>query len=1536
MVNGFGLMLTVLLKQENGFFVKQIHMKIKTNPAEGKGLYRGEFEHDSCGIGFVAHLKGRKSHNIITRGLDILRNMTHRGAEGADSKTGDGAGVLIQIPRDFYLIQGYELPPQGQFGTGLLFLPRNKEDAAGCEKILLGIIKEEGVNVIGFRDVPVNNSVLGEISLAAEPFIRQILLGADISQDDLERRLYIIRKRAEKAIRESDIGQKKSFYIPSLSTKVLVYKGMLTSIQLGEYFGDLTDKRLQSAIALVHSRFSTNTFPSWDLAQPFRMLGHNGEINTIKGNRLWMEARESILRSDKLGDLSRIYPIIEPDMSDSASLDNVLEFLVMSGKTLPYAMSVLIPESINAKNPISPELRDFFHYHSTFMEPWDGPASLIFSDGRYIGGMLDRNGLRPSRYLITKNDLIVMGSESGVLTFPPEEIQEKGRLKAGKMLLVDTEEGRIYYDNELKNKLAAEFPYGKWIQENMVTLDEIETGHNVTPDMGADYEKYSTVFNYSVEDTEKIIKEMAATGKEPIGSMGNDIPLVVLSEKPCRLFNYFKQLFAQVTNPPIDPIREELVMTLSGYLGSLQQNLLDESPDKVKMVRFRNPVISNTYFQVVKNLRYKGFSSADLYMHFDPSQGADGLRKAVERLCQDAEKAVDEGKNYIILSDRGINKETAPIPSLMAVSAVHHYLIEKRKRMQIDLVVESAEPREVMHFALLFGYGASIINPYMSFAIIDRLVKNKAIQLDYQKAESNYIDSINKGLLKIMSKMGISTLRSYRSSQIFEAVGIHQDVIDRYFSGTTSRIGGIGLDEIAEEALIPHRKAFGNEAIPQLLVEGVYAWRKNGEHHGWNPDTVSLLQWSTRTGDRSIFRKYAALADADTTKPGFIRGLLKWKKNPIPVEEVEPAENIMKRFVTGAMSYGAISLEAHETLALAMNKIGGRSNTGEGGEDPIRFKPREDGTSTRSAIKQVASGRFGVTTEYLVNADEIQIKIAQGAKPGEGGQLPGHKIDKIIAKTRYSIPGITLISPPPHHDIYSIEDLAQLIFDLKNVNPAAKISVKLVSEAGVGTIAAGVTKAGADLITISGFEGGTGASPTSSIQHAGLPLELGLVETQQTLVMNNLRRKVMLQTDGQLKTARDIILAALMGAEEFGFSTSALVVLGCVMMRKCHLNTCPAGVATQNPELRKRFQGKADYLVNFFSFLAEDVREYLAELGFRKFEDIIGRLDLLERNSGNDNWKTKKLNLDSLLSVPAGAGSNPSRCIEKQSSKLDDVLDHELIREADKAIHEKQPVVIEMTIRNTDRTTGAMLSGIITKLHGPAGLPDGTISCRFRGSAGQSFGAFLAPGIELRLEGDSNDYLGKGLSGGRIIVIPPPGSSFEPDRNIITGNTVLYGATRGEIYISGVAGERFGVRNSGATAVVEGVGNHCCEYMTGGRIVVLGTTGSNFAAGMSGGIAYVLNESGNFDYFCNMGMVELTLVEESGDLKELQELIRRHFEFTGSKKAEMILNDPGKYLPMFIKVIPYDYKRVLGEQKLEELKKKIAGVEMDVEFGPRV
>jgi glutamate synthase (NADPH) large chain len=1506
---------------------------LKDRPVNS-GLYSSESEHDSCGIGFVAHIKGRKSHSIISKGLETLSNMSHRGAEGADSKTGDGAGILIQVPRDFFLMQGFSLPPAGQFGTGLLFLPQDKNEAQVCEDILLGMIKEEGVSFIGFREVPRNNSVIGEIALSAEPIIRQILVEADMDQDDLERRLYIIRKRTEKAVRESDLHQKSFFYMPSFSTKVLVYKGMLMSNQLREYFLDLQDEHLQSAIALVHSRFSTNTFPSWDLAQPFRYLGHNGEINTIKGNRFWMEARESILRSDKLGDLSRLYPVIEPGKSDSASLDNVLEFLIMSGKSLPYAMSILIPESINQKNPIPPELRAFYQYHSTFMEPWDGPASLIFSDGRYIGGMLDRNGLRPSRYVITENDLIIMSSETGVQSFEPCEIKSKGRLRPGKMLLVDTEEGKIYYDEELKKQLASEYPYEKWIEQNMVRLERIEIGHILSPDMGIQYQKYITSFNYSFEDIDKIIKEMAATGKEPTGSMGNDVPLAVLSKKPYRLFNYFKQLFAQVTNPPIDPIREELVMTLSGYLGSLQQNLLETSPDHVKMVRFSNPVISNTYFEVVKNLGYKGFSAANLKMHFEADKGAEGLRNAVDTLCLDAEKAVDEGKNYIIISDRGIGENMAPIPSLMAVSAVHHYLIRKRKRMQIDIVVESAEPREVMHFALLFGYGASVINPYMSFAIIEKLVKEKAIQLDYQKAEENYVNSINKGILKIMSKMGISTLRSYRSSQIFEAIGIHKDVIEMYFAGTVSRIGGIGFEEIAEEVLIPHRKAFIDEPQPEILTEGVYNYRNNGEHHAWNPETISLLQWSTRTNDYGKFKEFSARANADTSKPSFIRGLFNIRKNPIALDEVEPVGNIMKRFVTGAMSYGSIGKEAHETLAIAMNRIGGRSNTGEGGEDPERFKPLENGDSARSAIKQVASGRFGVTTHYLVNADEIQIKIAQGAKPGEGGQLPGHKVDKIIARTRYSIPGITLISPPPHHDIYSIEDLSQLIFDLKNVNPSAKISVKLVSESGVGTIAAGVAKAHADLITISGFEGGTGASPSSSIKHAGLPIELGLAETQQTLVMNNLRKRVKLQTDGQLKTGRDVVMMALMGAEEFGFATGALITMGCVMMRKCHLNTCPVGVATQNAELRKKFTGKADYLVNFFTFIATEVREILAEMGYRKMDDIIGRFDLLERNPEAYHWKTGNLDLSGFLTIPEGAEKNPMYCVETQEHKISEILDRQLIAESENAINHLQPVVIEKNIRNTDRTTGAMLSGIIAKKYGAEGLPEGTIRCRFKGSAGQSFGAFLAKGVELLLEGDSNDYLGKGLSGGRIIVVPPAGSTFESDKNIIIGNTVLYGATSGEIYISGMAGERFAVRNSGAIAVVEGTGNHCCEYMTGGRVVVLGSTGNNFAAGMSGGVAYVLNEAGNFDYYCNMGMVELSLVEDFGDINELRGIITRHAEYTGSRKARRILDEFEKHIPLFIKVIPYDYKKVLEEQKLEELNKKIAGVEMDVEFSP--
>ena len=1497
-----------------------------------QGLYRPEFEHDNCGIGFVTHLKGIKSHSIIRQGLEILENMTHRGAEGADKKTGDGAGILIQIPRDFYLMQGYSIPHQGQFGTGLVFLPQDKSAARECEETLIQIINDEGVDFISFRDVPRDNTILGDISRAAEPTIRQVMVGSSkLDQDALERKLYIIRKRAEKYISSSTIKQKHFFYLPSFSTKVLIYKGMLTSEQLGEYFLDLQDERLESAIALVHSRFSTNTFPSWDLAQPFRMLAHNGEINTVKGNRFWMQARESILKSDVLGDLSKIYPVIEPEKSDSASLDNVLEFLVMSGKSLPYAMSILIPESWNDKNPISRELKAFYQYHSTFMEPWDGPASLLFSDGRYIGGTLDRNGLRPSRYVITKNDIMVMGSEVGVQSFPPQEIREKGRLRPGKLLLVDTQEGSIKYDEELKEELANEHPYLEWIKENMVSLEKIETGQKASTDLGDQQEIYEKVFNYSTEDIEKILLPMATTAKEPIGSMGNDAPPAVLSDKPYRLFNYFKQLFAQVTNPAIDPIREELVMTLTGYLGSLQTNLLETHPDHVKLVKFKSPVVSNTTFELIKRLSYKGFSSENIKILFPANKGAKGLEKTLDAICKQAEKAVDDGKNYIILSDRGVSEELAPIPSLLAVSAVHHHLINTRKRMQIDIVLESAEPREVMHFALLFGYGASIINPYMSFAVIDKLHREKKMQMDYNRAEWNYMHAVNKGLLKILSKMGISTLRSYRAAQIFEAIGLSQDFVDKYFEGTASRLGGIGIEEITKEILIPHENAYQPKPLNGPLLDGVYHYRKNGEQHAWNPDSIALLQWATRHNDYAKFKEYSAIVDRDTKLPGFLRGLLEFKTNPIDISKVEPAEEIMKRFVTGAMSYGSISREAHEALAVAMNRIGGRSNTGEGGEDPIRFTPFENGDSARSAIKQVASGRFGVTTEYLVNADEIQIKISQGAKPGEGGQLPGHKVDKIIAKTRYSIPGITLISPPPHHDIYSIEDLAQLIFDLKNVNPDAKISVKLVSETGVGTVAAGVAKASADLITISGAEGGTGASPSSSIKHAGLPLEMGLSETQQVLVMNNLRKKVILQADGQMKNGRDVVTAALLGAEEFGFATAALIVLGCVMMRKCHLNTCPVGVATQDKDLRKRFNGSADYVENYFRFIAEEIREYLALLGFKRFEDIVGRADLLIRDEAINSWKSKKLDLTPLTFVPEEAKKNSRFCIEEQEHKIHDILDRQLIQKAAPALEEGKKVNIHLPIKNTDRATGAMLSGQVAKKYGSLGLPEGTINCRFAGSAGQSFGAFLSKGMEFYLEGDSNDYLGKGLSGGRIIVVPPQGSTYATDKNIIIGNTVLYGATQGEAYISGMAGERFAVRNSGATAVVEGLGDHGCEYMTGGRVVVLGEIGRNFAAGMSGGIAYVFNEKGNIDYYCNMGMVELSLIEEMADERELIDLISRHFELTGSKVAEKILSDTAHYIPKFLKIIPFEYKKVLQEQKIAELNKKIAEVEQDVE-----
>ena len=1493
---------------------------------EQKGLYDPSYEHDACGVGLVLNLKGAKSHAIVENGLQVLENMTHRGAESADNKTGDGAGIMVQIPHEFILLQGIPVPEKGSYGTGLVFLPKEKSEAEIYMVALSDIIEKDGLKLLAVRDVPVNSDILGEISKSNEPQIKQIfIVGNGLSQDELELKLYIIRKKIEKVVLHSAIKDKRNAYIVSLSTRRIIYKGMLTSLQLRHYFPDLLNPNFTSGIALVHSRFSTNTFPTWDLAQPFRMVGHNGEINTIRGNRLWMEARESVLKSDALGDVREIWPIIQFGMSDSASFDNVLEFLVMSGKSLPHALAMMIPESWNSKNPISSDLKSFYEYHSIFMEPWDGPATILFSDGRYAGGLLDRNGLRPARYLITNNDIMVVASETGVLPFEPSEIKERGRLKPGKMLMIDTETGSIQYDTALKETLAKAYPYREWLNKNRISLDDISSGRSIKYSTD-NYSKLLKAFGYFKEDIERVITPMALEGKEPIGSMGNDAPVAILSNSQYRLFAYFRQLFAQVTNPPIDPIREELVMSLAGYIGSLHKNILEPMPEHCKMVGLSNPIITNRELDLLTHLDYKGFKTTVIPMLFDPKKGSLGLEKALEELCLKAEKAVDKGDNYIIISDRGVDAEHAPIPSLLAISAIHHYLIDRRKRMQIDIVVESAEPREVMHFALLFGYGANAVNPYLSFAILDDLVKKDEIHLDFHTAEEHYMKAIHKGLLKTLSKMGISTLKSYIGAQVFEAVGISSNVINKYFKGTTSKIEGLDLEDIANDVLRPFVEAFNEDFDdPTLINQGVYAWRRQGESHAWNPETITKLQLATRLGSYKKFKEYTETIDKKKEKI-FLRDFIDYTpaEKPLDVSEVESASEITKRFVTGAMSFGSISREAHEAMAIAMNAIGGKSNTGEGGELAERFA-----TKARSAIKQVASGRFGVTTEYLVNADEIQIKIAQGAKPGEGGQLPGFKVDKVIAQTRHSIPGISLISPPPHHDIYSIEDLAQLIFDLKNVNPNAIVSVKLVSESGVGTIAAGVAKAKADLILISGCEGGTGASPMSSIKHAGLPLEIGLSEVQQTLVLNNLRGQIRLQTDGQLKTGHDIVVAAMLGAEEFGFATSALIVLGCIMMRKCHLNTCPVGVATQNEELRQKFIGRSEYLVNYFNFLAEEVREHLAILGVSKLDDIVGRTDLLKYVKDESSSKLKKLDLSRILYYPKEAKENAVLHCKLQDHKLNEVMDVELLKTSRPAIEKAMPVELSRNIKNTDRAVGAMLSGEIAKRHGGQGLPDNTIQCSFKGAAGQSFGAFLISGVSFRLEGDANDYLGKGLSGGRVILVPPSTATYKPENNIIAGNTLLYGATLGEVYINGQVGERFCVRNSGAIAVVEGVGDHCCEYMTGGRTVVLGKTGRNFAAGMSGGIAYVYNVSDDFDFYCNMEMVELSLIEDTTDNRELKQLITNHYEYTKSPLAQRILDNWGEEVNKFIKVMPIEYKKVLQDEKMEAIKQKIAKVEFD-------
>ena len=1484
------------------------------------GLYDSSYEHDACGVGMLVNIHGDKSHELVDSALKVLENMKHRGAEGADNKTGDGAGILLQIPHEFILLQGIPVPEKGKYGTGLIFLPKDEKKQAAILSIVIEEIEREGLTLMHLRNVPVNSNILGKDALATEPDIKQVFITGVTDVDGFERTLYIIRKRIERRVTDKD------FYVVSLSSKNIVYKGMLSSVQVREYFPDLTQPYFTSGLALVHSRFSTNTFPTWSLAQPFRLLAHNGEINTIRGNRAWMEARESVLSTPTLGNVKDIRPIIQPNMSDSASLDNVLEFFVMSGLSLPHAMVMLVPESFNDKNPISEDLKAFYEYHSILMEPWDGPAALLFSDGRYAGGMLDRNGLRPARYLITKNDMMVVASEAGVISFEPGDIKEKGRLQPGKILLVDTQDGKIYYDGELKEQLAAARPYRQWLSTNRIELHTLRSGRkveNTVPDFG----KHLRAFGFTREDVERTIVPMCTNGAEPTASMGNDTPLAVLSEKPQLLFNYFRQQFAQVTNPAIDPIREELVMSLTEYIGAVGMNILVPNESHCKMVRLPHPVLNNTQLDILCNIRYKGFNTIKLPMIFEVAKGKAALQEAIHDLCRKAEASVDEGVNYIVLTDEGIDEKYAAIPSLLAVSAVHHHLISVQKRVQTALIVKSGEIREVMHAALLLGYGASAINPYMAFAVLDDLVKRGEVQMNYETAEKNYIKALCKGLYKVMSKMGISTIRSYRGAKIFESVGLSEELLKAYFGTSTSTIGGARLEEIAKDYIRFHDAGFelkdNNEVLPHI---GQFSFRKDGEKHAWNPETISTLQLATRLGSYKKFKEFTSLVD-NKPAPIFLRDFFTFKKNPISIDEVEPVEKIVKHFVTGAMSFGAISKEAHEALALAMNRLGSRSNTGEGGEDSSRFHEEVDGVSLCSKTKQIASGRFGVTAEYLVNAEEIQIKVAQGAKPGEGGQLPGFKVNEVIARTRHSIPGISLISPPPHHDIYSIEDLAQLIFDLKNINPKAKISVKLVAESGVGTIAAGVAKAKADLIVISGAEGGTGASPASSMRYAGISPEIGLSETQQTLVKNGLRGKVLLQTDGQIKTGHDIISMALLGAEEFGFGTTVLIVLGCVMMRKCHSNTCPVGVATQDPKLREHFRGHADYVVNYFRFLAQEVREYLAEMGFKSLDEIIGRTDLIEIKKTAEGSKAALLDFSRMLYKEEGDADIHN--VEEQQHDIEHVKDVDMIVAAKDAIENQKEVSLEYAIANTDRAVGAMISGVVAKKYGNDGLPDQSINVKFKGSAGQSFGAFLAHGVCFKLEGEANDYLGKGLSGGRIAVMPPVRSNFAAEKNTIAGNTLLYGATSGEVYINGRVGERFAVRNSGAIAVVEGAGDHCCEYMTGGRVVVLGETGRNFAAGMSGGVAYVWDKDRTFDYFCNMEMVELSLLDDSTARKELHELVRQHYLYTGSQLARQMLDDWNHYVDEFIQVTPIEYKRVLAEEQMQKLQQKIAEVQRD-------
>jgi len=1491
-----------------------------------QGLYHPSQEHDACGIGFVANIKGEKSHDIIEKGIQILINLTHRGACGCDPETGDGAGVLIQIPHNFFAREtaklGFTLPAPGEYGVGMCFLPVEPNERREAEGILERIIREEGLTVLGWRDTPLNINAIGRVARASQPYIEQIFVGHEstYTQDELERRLYVVRKRAEKEVPEAEgIINVSMFYLPSLSSRTVVYKGLLLAPQIASFYPELSDPEVMSALCLVHQRFSTNTFPTWSLAHPFRLVAHNGEINTLRGNVNWMNARQSILESPLFGDdLKKLFPIIQPGGSDSAAFDNALELLVQSGRSLPHAMAMLIPEAWDGNPHMDENKRAFYEYHCSLMEPWDGPAAVTFTDGRVIGATLDRNGLRPARYVVTHDGMVVLASETGVLPIKPEDVKMKGRLQPGKMFVIDLEQGRIVSDREIKEQLANRQPYGEWLKENQITLDtlpEPARGHSVEDSSLVERQR---AFGYNDEDVRNLMYPMAVNGEEPIGSMGTDTPLACLSDKPQPLFNYFKQLFAQVTNPPIDPIREEMVMSMVSYIGT-ERNILAETPRHCHTLKLPHPIITNRDLEKLRRVAVGDFLTMTLPTMFMVSDGEVGLRRALDALCRRATLAIQSGYTIIILSDRGINSDWAPIPSLLAMTAVHNHLIREGTRTQVALILESGEPREIMHYALLIGYGASAINPYLAIETLEDMAKKGILpeNVTVEKAVYNYVKAINKGLLKVFSKMGISTLQSYRGAQVFEAIGLNGALVNEYFTGTPSRIEGVGLDVLAREAVMKHQSAFHPmEADTELPVGGNYAYRLRGEYHLLNPNTIAKVQHAIKSNNFASFKEYTDMVDAQNRQLCTLRGLFQFKRSKsVPLADVEPTSEIVKRFATGAMSFGSISKEAHETLAIAMNRIGGRSNTGEGGEDEVRFRPDANGDSRRSAIKQVASGRFGVTVNYLVNADELQIKMAQGAKPGEGGQLPGHKVDEVIARVRHSVPGVGLVSPPPHHDIYSIEDLAQLIFDLKNANPKARISVKLVAEVGVGTVAAGVAKAHADVVLISGHDGGTGASPLTSLKHAGSPWELGLAETQQVLVMNDLRSRIRVQTDGKLATGRDVAIAALLGAEEFGFSTMPLVAMGCIMMRKCHLNTCPVGITTQDPRLRAKFQGQPEDVINYFFFIAEQVREIMAQLGFRKMDDMIGRVDKLDARAAVDHWKARGLDFSNILYNPPAPSRVGRRCTIAQDHGLAEALDYKLIDLTREALENRVPVEIKLPIRNVHRTVGAMLSGEIARKYGSAGLPDGTIHCKFTGSAGQSFGAFLAKGVSLELEGDANDYVGKGLSGGSIVVYSPRTATFVPEENILVGNVVLYGATSGEAFFNGMAGERFAVRNSGATAVVEGVGDHGCEYMTNGLVVVLGKTGRNFAAGMSGGIAYVLDERGDFlGYRCNKTSVDLEQVFDPEDQQTLKNLISRHFEATNSPRARWVLENWTAMLPKFVKVFPHEFKRVLAKR----------------------